>query len=134
MSRSLVPEPEVFRQHKGALERILEKTEAELYLFEEELSDCTSYILAKIQECEDMQRMFEQMDTSRMDPEELSELRRRYEFNRNRYYSLFPARDTALLLRDQKTRMDDQLGQLRQYVDSSNRALDTALIKYESAR
>lgn len=134
MSRSLVPESEVFLQHKAAMERILEKVETELHLFQEELSDCTSYILEKIRECEEMQEQFEQMDVNRMEAEELMEFRRRYEFNRNRYYNLFPGRDMAFALRDQKMKMDEWLLKLKEHVDSSNRAIDIALSRYENAR
>lgn len=134
MSRALVPEPEVFRQHKAAMERILEKVETELHLFQEELTDCTAYILEKIRECEEMQEEFEQMDVSMMGPEDLMEFRRRYEFNRSRYYSLFSGRDAAFTLRDQKMKMDDWLQKLKQHVDSSNRAIDIALARYENAR
>lgn len=134
MSRSLVPEPEVFRQHKRKMNEILDKAEGEIALFRAELVDCISYIERKIRDCETAQQRFEQLDTSQMDAEELEEFRREYNFNREHYMELVSARESAYALEDQKRQMEEKLVQLLQFAEASNHALDLAVARYEDAR
>ncbi len=134
MSRSLVPEPEFFQQHKRKMNEILEKAKTEIYLFKGELADCIFYMERKIRECEMAQQRFEQLDVSQMDAEELEEFRKEYNFNRAHYMELVSARKSAYALEDQKRQIEEQMTQLLQYAEASNHALDLAMARYEDAR